>query len=170
VSYISGPTIISIFYAQRRDSPHRLPWVNRLVLLSHFLKSSLLCGVIGLGASGASARPAYDRIGLASWYGAREAGHRTASGILFDPARLSAAHRKLPLGSCVRVTRLANNKSVVVPVIDRGPFVRGRLLDLSWAAANRLGMIAQGLARVRIERISCATSLPLQILSQPKAI
>ena len=112
-----------------------------------------------LAISGARAQPVYDHIGLASWYGAREGGHRTASGAVFDPAKFSAAHRKLPLGSCVRVTRLANHQSIIVPIIDRGPFVRGRLLDLSWAAAERLGMIAQA-AKVRwIARVACAAFL-----------
>jgi rare lipoprotein A len=121
--------------------------------------------VASLAISAACARPAYDRIGLASWYGMREAGHRTASGAVFDPTKLSAAHRELPLGSCVRVTRLTNHLSIIVPITDRGPFVRGRLLDLSWAAAERLGMTAQGLAKVRIARISCAAPLSLQPVS-----
>jgi rare lipoprotein A len=132
-----------------------------LVLMSRFLKLSVVCGMASLAISGACAQPAYDRVGLASWYGAREAGHRTASGAIFDPAKLSAAHRELPLGSCVRVTRVANHQSIVVPIIDRGPFVRGRILDLSRAAADRLGMTAQGLAKVQITRVSCATLLPL---------
>jgi rare lipoprotein A len=133
-----------------------------LILTSRFLKFSVFCGMASLAISGVRAQPVYDHIGLASWYGAREAGHRTASGAIFDPAKLSAAHRKLPLGSCVRVTRLTNRQSIVVPIIDRGPFVRGRLLDLSWAAAERLGMTVQGLAKVRIARISCVAFLSLQ--------
>lgn len=123
----------------------------------------LLCGLSGLFLPHARAQsPAdpvsYDRVGQASWYGVEEAGRRTSSGRIFDPDRLSAAHRTLPLGSCVRVTRLANHKSIVVPVIDRGPFVPGRLLDLSQAAAVRLGMLRAGLARVRIERTPCLSS------------
>ncbi|GEM_PF-3045453 len=133
-----------------------------VVYILRFLKRSVLCGMASLATSGACAQPVYDRVGLASWYGAREAGHRTASGAVFDPTRLSAAHRELPFGSCVRVTRVANRQSIIVPIIDRGPFVQGRLLDLSRAAADRLGMTAQGLAKVRITLISCATFLPLQ--------
>ncbi|MDR3712415.1 MAG: septal ring lytic transglycosylase RlpA family protein [Puia sp.] len=114
-----------------------------------------LCGFTGFAIHQARAQAAYDKIGQASWYGVEEAGRRTSSGIPFDPSRLSAAHRSLPLGSCVRVTQLGNHKSVVVPVIDRGPFVRGRLLDLSQAAAERLDMIKAGLAKVRIVLTSC---------------
>jgi len=114
--------------------------------------------------SAAGALPAYDQVGVASWYGAREAGHRTASGTGFDPFKLSAAHRQLPLGSCVRVTRLSSGRSIIVPINDRGPFVAGRLLDLSWAAAARLGMAAQGLAKVGIARVSCDAALSFQKL------
>jgi rare lipoprotein A len=116
-----------------------------------------LCGFTGFAAHQARAQAAYDKVGQASWYGVEEAGRRTSSGIPFDPHRLSAAHPSLPLGSCVRVTQLENHKSVVVPVIDRGPFVHGRLLDLSQAAAERLGMVEAGLAKVRIVLTSCAS-------------
>jgi rare lipoprotein A len=88
---------------------------------------------------------------VASWYGHEHAGKPTASGAMFDPAELVAAHRKLPLGSVVRVTHLKSGRSVVVVIVDRGPYVRGRSIDLSLAAADRLGMTAAGLARVRIE-------------------
>jgi len=90
------------------------------------------------------------QIGIASWYGAREAGRRTASGAIFDPRQPTAAHRTLPLGTCVRVTLLANGHVVVVPITDRGPYVQGRLIDLSEIAAQRLGMRRAGLAQVRI--------------------
>jgi len=94
------------------------------------------------------------QIGIASWYGAREAGRKTASGAIFDPGRLSAAHRTLKLGTCVRVTDLANARFVIAPVIDRGPYIRGRLIDLSRSAAQVLGMTQAGLARVRIEVVA----------------
>lgn len=89
--------------------------------------------------------------GVASWYGARSRGSRTASGERFDPEELTAAHRTLPLGSHVRVTNLDNGRAVCVRINDRGPFVRGRSVDLSRAAAERLGMVHRGTARVRIE-------------------
>lgn len=132
--------------------------------MSQMWKLALVCAAFGMSMSGAAAQPAFDQVGVASWYGAREAGHRTASGAVFDPLRFSAAHRQLPLGSCVRVTRLSNHRSIIVPINDRGPFVAGRPLDLFWAAAARLGMAAQGLAKVGIARVSCDASLSLQKL------
>jgi rare lipoprotein A len=75
--------------------------------------------------------------GLASWYGPGLYGRRTASGTVHTGAALTAAHRSLPFGTRVRVTNLENGRAVVVVVDDRGPFVRGRVIDLSWAAAPR---------------------------------
>jgi rare lipoprotein A len=91
--------------------------------------------------------------GLASWYGPGFHGRRTASGERFDAHGLSAAHRTLPLGSRVRVTNLANGKRVVLRVTDRGPFVRGRIIDVSYGAAGALGMVRRGVTRVRVERL-----------------
>jgi rare lipoprotein A len=117
---------------------------------------------MAFASTAALAVSVYERVGVASWYGAGEAGHRTASGRIFDPSKPSAAHRTLPLGSCVSVTRLTNRKSITVPVIDRGPYVRGRFLDLSQAAAKQLGMIGHGLARVQIELVPCPALFLLQ--------
>ena len=89
--------------------------------------------------------------GIASWYGEHWQGRKTASGTRFDVAKLTAAHRDLPLNTRVRVTNLLNGRSVEVLVNDRGPYVGKRVLDLSEAAAKRLGMIKRGLAPVRIE-------------------
>ena len=97
--------------------------------------------------------------GTASWYGPREAGHRMANGAVFDPTVISAAHRTLPLGSCVLVTRLRNHLSLVVPILDRGPYVGDRVIDLSQAAAAVLGMERIGLARVSVRTTPCS-SLP----------
>jgi rare lipoprotein A len=94
---------------------------------------------------------AYREVGRASWYGPGFHGRRTASGERFDQNRLTAAHRKLPLGTRVTVTNLANGRSVRVEINDRGPYIRGRMLDLSKAAARRLGMVRDGVVRVRIE-------------------
>ena len=96
-----------------------------------------------------------DQVGMASWYGRREAGHRTASGAIFDPTLKTAAHRTLPLGSCVLIMHLGNSRSLVVPVTDRGPYASGRVIDLSQAAARALGMERAGLARVRIRATAC---------------
>ncbi len=91
--------------------------------------------------------------GRASWYGKRFQGKPTASGEPFDTAKLTAAHRKLPLGTLLRVTNLYNNKSVVVRVNDRGPYHKKRILDLSKAAAKELDMINAGVVDVKIEKV-----------------
>jgi rare lipoprotein A len=91
--------------------------------------------------------------GLASFYGHELAGNRTASGERFNPAGYTAAHRQLPFGTRLKVTNLANGRSVVVRINDRGPHVRGRIIDVSLAAARSLGMVGRGLAQVRIERL-----------------
>ncbi len=92
--------------------------------------------------------------GVSSWYGKKFDGKPTASGQIFDMYGLSAAHRTLPLGTKVRVTNLDNDKSVVLTINDRGPFVRGRILDCSYGAAKKLGFVGAGLAPVRIEVLS----------------
>lgn len=95
--------------------------------------------------------PAFRQVGVASWYGPGFHGRRTASGERFDQNDLTAAHRNLPLGSEVRVTNLENGRTVTVEINDRGPYVKNRVLDLSKAAARRLGIIENGVAKVRIE-------------------
>ena len=89
--------------------------------------------------------------GIASFYGAYFAGRKTASGERFNPARMTAAHRSLPFGTRVRVTNMRNGRSVVVRINDRGPFIRGRVIDLSKGAAGVIGMIGRGIAPVRVE-------------------
>ena len=91
--------------------------------------------------------------GIASFYGKRFHGRPTASGERYDMAQLTAAHKTLPFGSRVRVVNLANGREVVVRINDRGPFVRGRHIDLSRRAAEQIGMIASGHASVRMELI-----------------
>ena len=86
--------------------------------------------------------------GLASWYGQQHQGRPTASGEAFDMNKLTAAHRTLPFGTRLRVTNVENGKSVVVRVNDRGPHVSGRVLDLSYRAAQALGITDAGVARV----------------------
>jgi rare lipoprotein A len=92
--------------------------------------------------------------GTASWYGVPFHGRRAADGEIFDMNSLVAAHRTLPFGSIIRVTNLNNGREVQVRVIDRGPFVGDRVLDLARAAAEQLDMIGTGTARVRIELVS----------------
>ena len=100
----------------------------------------------------------YDEIGLASWYGSDFHGKKTANGQTYNMYGLSAAHKTLPLGTRVRVTRLSNNASVILVVNDRGPFVSGRILDLSYGAAKQLGMVRDGVAKVRISAIGSTPS------------
>ncbi|HYJ83721.1 MAG TPA: septal ring lytic transglycosylase RlpA family protein [Allosphingosinicella sp.] len=91
--------------------------------------------------------------GTASYYGRELAGNRTASGERFDPHGLTAAHRTLPLGTRIRVTNVANGRSVVVRVNDRGPFVGKRLIDVSLGAAREIQMVRSGTAKVRLEML-----------------
>lgn len=88
--------------------------------------------------------------GEASYYGTELAGNRTANGEIFDPDRLTAAHRTLPLGSRVRVTNARNGDSVVVRINDRGPFHGNRVIDLSTAAARTIGLVRSGTGRVNL--------------------
>jgi rare lipoprotein A (peptidoglycan hydrolase) len=89
--------------------------------------------------------------GEASWYGAQHHGKQTASGTIFDQAELTAAHPSLPFGSKIKVTNLANGKSVEVEITDRGPFVENRIIDLSQAAPKVLEMLDLGTATVRLD-------------------
>jgi len=90
--------------------------------------------------------------GGASWYGEKFAGKRTASGERFNPNAMMAAHRTLPFGARVRVTERRSGRSVTVRIVDRGPHVRGRVIDVSKAAARKLGFLGRGTARVCITR------------------
>ena len=99
-------------------------------------------------------QPTMVETGLASWYGPRFHGKRTASGEVFNQENFTAAHRTLPWGSRVKVTNLANGKSVQVRINDRGPFGKGRIIDVSRAAARVLGIVGSGITAVRIECLS----------------
>jgi rare lipoprotein A len=108
---------------------------------------------IGFGFSVGTAQPAHTpQVGIASYYGWREHGLTMANGHRFHALGLTAASRSLAFGSWVRVTNLENNRSVIVQITDRGPYVGGRVIDLSLGAARRLGMVHQGLQRVVVER------------------
>ncbi len=89
--------------------------------------------------------------GVASWYGKKFHGNPTASGEIYDMYQLTAAHKTLPLGTYVMVTNVENNRSVEVKINDRGPFVKGRIIDLSYAAARGIDMVEQGTAMVKVE-------------------
>lgn len=93
----------------------------------------------------------FDEIGNASWYGKDFHGKITSSGERYDMFKFTAAHKTLPLGTKVEVTNLSNGRKVKVYINDRGPFVEGRIIDLSYAAALKLGMVKHGTTKVRIK-------------------
>lgn len=132
--------------------------------------------VLLIGAFGCGRHPARAKIpatparigtietGVASWYGIPYHGRRAASGEVFDMNAATAAHRKLPFQTWVEVTNLSNGKSTDVRITDRGPFVRGRIIDLSQAAARDIDMLRSGTARVRVKVIAA----PKEVAREPK--
>ncbi len=92
-------------------------------------------------------------IGQASFYAHKFHGRKTACGEIYDMHDLTAAHRKFPFGTLLRVTNLSNEKSVLVRVTDRGPFIKKRIVDVSYAAANALGFVSKGVANVEIKEV-----------------
>jgi rare lipoprotein A len=102
----------------------------------------------------AGAKPLEVQTGAATFYADRFHGRKTASGERYDRGELTAAHRTLPFGSVVRVINLRNDRSVLVTINDRGPFSRGRVIDVSRAAAKKLDMIRDGVVKVRVEVLS----------------
>ncbi|MEE8076703.1 MAG: septal ring lytic transglycosylase RlpA family protein [Candidatus Binatia bacterium] len=144
---------------------HRLlkPWARlisrRLPLL--LLLSSIACSLPPTSAKVPLSPPTENRVsqtGIASWYGPGFHGLRTASGAIYNQYDMTAAHKTLPLGSRVMVTNIQNGRSVEVTINDRGPFAKGRIIDLSYAAANTLGMVGQGTIPVRIEVIDSGST------------
>jgi len=125
---------------------------GRSVLLHLVVSVGLLLGACSWTPKGeAELDVGIKDLGVASWYGSQFHGKQAANGELFDMEALTAAHRTMPLGSMVRVVNLTNGKHLHVRVTDRGPYVNGRILDLSHAAAARLGMEQGGLAIVQVE-------------------
>ncbi|TMQ60194.1 MAG: septal ring lytic transglycosylase RlpA family protein [Candidatus Eisenbacteria bacterium] len=121
-------------------------------IVTSSLLLSVGCATVGAPPGRGPVAPALDReTGRASYYHSRFQGSRTASGERYDETKLTAAHRTLPFGTRVRVTNLGNGRSVVVTIADRGPFARGRVIDVSRVAARRLGFLADGTAEVTLE-------------------
>lgn len=114
------------------------------------------------------ARPSSAHTTVASWYGPGFQGHRTSSGEVFNRNDLTAASRTLPLGTRARVTNLDNGRSVVVRINDRGPYVRGRGIDLSQRAAERIGLAHRGVARVEVSRLDTVASASMVAPSPPQ--
>ncbi len=121
-----------------------------------------VCIVLGCGAPASETNAEHPREpsepslqrGKATWYGGRFHGRKTASGERFDKNAMTAAHRKLPFGTRVRVTNLANGRTAIVRINDRGPFSKGRIIDLSEAAARKVRMIRRGVVPVTLEVLS----------------
>lgn len=110
----------------------------------------------------------YQETGIGSWYGKKFSGRPTSSQEPYDPYAMTAAHKSLPIPSYVRVTNLENNKQIIVRVNDRGPFHDGRIIDLSYAAAHKIGYANKGTARVRVEAIP-VSSTPSPNAANPAA-
>ena len=122
----------------------RRPWLAACILLLWIVATSC-----SSGPKPSPPRPdqAY---GLASYYGKKFHGRRTASGERYNMHAMTAAHRSLPFGKMVKVTHVKSGRSVKVRINDRGPFIKGRIIDLSYAAAKKLGMLSEGVARVNV--------------------
>lgn len=133
------------------------------VTRAHRIAPVLVLALV-LGACGGAQRPAPERddrdarvtqtqVGIASYYGRGHHGGKTASGERYNRYAFTAAHRTFAFGTRVRVTHQRSGRSVIVRINDRGPFTRGRIIDLSEAAAKELGIIRAGIARVKVERL-----------------
>jgi len=126
-------------------------WIALVALTATFAGCATTRGPVGTRPA---PPPGTVETGDASWYGERHQGRRTANGEAYDMYRLTAAHPALPLGTKVLVTNLQNGRSVEVRVNDRGPVVAGRIIDLSYAAARKLGAIAAGTIPVSVRVLS----------------
>jgi rare lipoprotein A len=130
-----------------------LPLLLTLLLIATPCPAGSISNWWNKNVSKSNSRPSGGQITKASWYGGKFHGGPTASGETYDQNSLTAAHKTFPFGTKVRVTNLSNNKSVVVRINNRGPFIAGRGIDLSYAAAKKIGMLQQGVARVKIQKL-----------------
>ncbi|NQZ24194.1 MAG: septal ring lytic transglycosylase RlpA family protein [Colwellia sp.] len=160
-------------YQQRNDSkPTRIPTTSELVDITPRAESHSRGGnksqyqVRGKTYSVLKSAESFSQTGIASWYGKKFHGHLTSNGEIYNMYAMSAAHKNLPLPTYLKVTNNANNKSVVVRVNDRGPFHQDRIIDLSYSAAYKLGMMKTGVANVTITAIT-DFSVPKKVI-QPK--
>lgn len=121
-----------------------------------YLSVMVLCSLVlyFLPAIPSYAESEFSQKGIASWYGKKWHGRKTASGAVFNMHLFTAAHKTLPLGTRLRVTNVRNGRSVKVLVTDRGPYVKNRIIDLSRAAAIELGLLRKGLGMVKLEVLS----------------
>lgn len=138
-----------------KNPPANLDFVPNAVPRTEPLKAATMRPYVALGKTYTpmTTLESYKERGQASWYGKRYHGQRTASGDVYDMYAMTAAHPTLPIPSYARVTNLQNGSSVIVRINDRGPFLGNRLIDLSYVAAYKLGVLANGSARVEVESI-----------------
>lgn len=147
-------------YQQRHDStPSRLPTPAELKDAIPRAEAKSRGGnkhyqVRGKSYQVLNSAQGFSETGIASWYGNKFHGHLTSNGEIYDMYGMSAAHKNLPLPTYVKVTNLTNQRSVIVRVNDRGPFHQSRIIDLSYAAAYKIGMLKHGTAKVKIEAIT----------------
>ena len=132
---------------RKPEIPVKSFFAGRLCILIIFMLTSVSCA--GLDST-EPLETKYTETGKASWYGGKFQGRLTASGERFDTRHMTAAHKSLPFGTIVRVENLETGKSAIVRINDRGPFVEGRIIDLSMAAAKKIEMLGSGIADVRI--------------------
>lgn len=128
--------------------------LRRIMVLSFAALLAACAGQRQPPAQAALERPVFTQTGVASWYGPDHQGKTTANGEAFDMGALTAAHRNLPFGTIVRVTNTTTKRTIKVRINDRGPFVPGRIIDLSARAARDLGITENGVGRVRVEQFS----------------
>lgn len=121
---------------------------------THIAAVLTLVTSIGLSGAASASTTTFQQCGKASWYKLRG---MTASGEQADPSQLTAAHRTLPFGSLVEVTNLSNGKTVTVRINDRGPYSKGRVIDVTLAAAKKLGFVNKGVTRVRVSGTKSAS-------------
>ncbi|NVK23826.1 MAG: septal ring lytic transglycosylase RlpA family protein [Gammaproteobacteria bacterium] len=143
-------------YAQRHDSapirpPTSLELQDAVVTDEPVSRGNKPYVVWGQRYVPLTERKPFQQTGIASWYGKKFHGHLTSNGEVYDMYGMSAAHKTLPLPTYVKVTNVANNKSVVVRVNDRGPFHEDRIIDLSFSAAYKIGVYDHGTAKVKVE-------------------
>jgi rare lipoprotein A len=148
-SHVSRPDGPPSFYVDERRIPNAVPKVEPRAKYGNMASYV----VFGRRYRTMQSSNHYQAIGIASWYGTKFHSHLTSSGERYNMLAMTAAHKTLPLPTYVQVTNLRNHKQVIVKVNDRGPFESNRLIDLSYVAAKKLGMLGRGTAPVRIRAI-----------------
>lgn len=145
-------------YSQYSDSaptrpPTQLEMKDAVVTDEPIIRGTKPYTIRGITYTPDTKRRPFSQVGIASWYGEKFHGHLTANGEIYDMYDMTAAHKTLPLPSFVKVTNVANGKTAVVRVNDRGPFHQNRIIDLSYSAAHKIGVFDTGTAKVKIEVI-----------------